>query len=567
MRSATDLDLLQDYLDDRLAPEAAADLEARLKAEPSLAEALVRLAREEAIYAEWARSAAVASIEIARPRRRRLAVAGLVSVAALLAALLAGPWFASSPRPLAVLDEVQGEVYVVTDGARAPARPGLGLRPGTRLTTEGDGSSATVTYEGATRLELGADTTVRLPEGRDARQALRRLILEEGLLTGDAVRAAEGLPLVVSTPHAEAVVQGKHFSLASTSGATLVELEDGRGKLTRKSDGQSIELLTGFSVLTLARAEPLKAKPLASRARKPRLVLTEGSGPVLSLTWTPDGRGLVSGGWDGTITFWDASTGAVRRTLRGSSRPIRGLALTPDRASLLTGSDERNANLRLWDLSEGEERLLFRGHRGVIHAVAISPDGQTIASGGSGGREGGEVRLWEAMTARERGVLRGHTGDVTALAFTPDGRRLASAAARDQAAHLWDVVERRELARLPGPGKPFSSVALSPDGQLLATGCRDGSVSLWDVATGEEKGFLLGDAREVRSVDFAPDGRTLAATNGPLVRLWDLTTRQERLCFKAHNGAISVVRFSPDGLTLATASHDRTVKVWDALDR
>jgi WD40 repeat protein len=69
-------------------------------------------------------------------------------------------------------------------------------------------------------------------------------------------------------------------------------------------------------------------------------------------------------------------------------------------------------------------------------------------------------------------------------------------------------------------------------------------------------------------VAFSPDGHTLAtASHDRTVRLWDVTdpTRPTPLGepLTGHTVTVTEVAFSPNGHTLATASHDQSVRLWE----
>ncbi len=49
-----------------------------------------------------------------------------------------------------------------------------------------------------------------------------------------------------------------------------------------------------------------------------------------AVTFSPDGRLIVSGSIDGTVRVWDAATGAERRVLQGHSCSVRAVAFSPD---------------------------------------------------------------------------------------------------------------------------------------------------------------------------------------------------------------------------------------------
>jgi WD40 repeat protein len=285
---------------------------------------------------------------------------------------------------------------------------------------------------------------------------------------------------------------------------------------------------------------------------------------VSSIAFSSDGRTLASAGSDGSVRLWDLEAApSLGEPLAGVPREPRGVAFSPDGRLLAAVGD---GPIGLWDMATrrqfGEP---LRGHTSGLLGVAFSPDGRLLAS--AGGRPDGTIGLWDVAAGTPLGEsLSGH-GEITwSVAFSPDGQRLASGGA-DGAVRLWDVSTRRSLGEIPiDHTGPVHAVVFSPDGRLLASAGMDGTIRLSDLATDRAGGATLtGHADSVRSVVFSPDGRLLASSDfGGTIRLWDAAAgRQIGEPLRGHAGPVWNVAFSPDGRLLASASSDGTVRLWD----
>lgn len=507
------------------------------------------------------RAALAAEAPVTPPHRRWAFSRRWVAAAALLfisvGATLWLAWPASAPA-IARLERVDGEVYVVTGQARELAFAGQELRSGQGLETVGEDSGAVVVQRNTRRLVMGPDSTLNDLEDL-------RMSFTGGSLTVDATGPSEDRPLTVMTAQAQVVANGVRMSLVKSPEATRVVQETtGSVRVTRRSDGDSVNMAPGTFSIARAEAAPMGSAPLPTQYTRPRASLPASPDRIWALTFAPDGRTLVTGGSGGRVRSWDPTRGAEQTPVALTDdlrEDVRALAFSRDGRHLAAGGDNRPLT-RVWDWDQRKDAAALPGHRTWIEALAFSADARTLVVAGAHGQESKQIHLWDFERRQRRAVLDGHAGGVWCVTFSPDGQTLASCG-RDGVIKLWDFAREQVRQTLLGHTSEVYCLAFSPDGTKLVSSSRDKTVKIWDVATGQELHCLVGHSKEVRACAFAPDGRTVASgSSDGTLRLWRVADGQELATFKLP-GSANAVAYSPDGRTLAAGGWYKTVQLWD----
>jgi WD40 repeat protein len=333
---------------------------------------------------------------------------------------------------------------------------------------------------------------------------------------------------------------------------------------------------------------------------------------VNSLQFSPDGRTLLTTGYEPVIRLWDAATGQPLHQWPAHLEGVQALAFTPDGQSLVSGSTDRT--VRLWEVASGRQVRELSSHRWRCDVVAVTPDGRAVVSGGADGcirvqdYSGNELRrilLDGPPEQRDKPVHH-----VVALGVTPDGKSAAtwsySPNGGHRVYHVWDLATGEASVNRTDTGPVVDYPLFSPDGRLALTNVyekpaagpapaagaggrvpRGGpppgmpilvGVRLCEVATSREVLRLRYPEEISGPRAFTPDGRMLVVVTRreertgdsfryqDTVHVWELATGKERRTFSFGPSSVhwfQHVACAADGRTLAAAHNNGTIQLWD----
>ena len=294
--------------------------------------------------------------------------------------------------------------------------------------------------------------------------------------------------------------------------------------------------------------------------------LSGHTGEITYVTYSADGKQVLSLSRDSTARIWDVETGKISKVLKGYNGAVRAAVFLEDTLQIKTYADDHN--IKIWDLETGLEasskNLLPMDER--VISAAFSPDGSRLALGLKARAEVYDANNGELLYELSPFGHPGLRVNIMDIGFSIDGERIVTASYSHEVA-VWKAGTGERILNLHDHGSGCLTAKFNKAMTRIASGARDHRVIVWDARLGTiVKKLEIG--WEVGETIFNPNGSTLLITESVRIgensrlALFDLHT-YKKIANLSEIPRIRSAAFNPGGAQfLISAGND--VRIYEA---
>lgn len=332
-----------------------------------------------------------------------------------------------------------------------------------------------------------------------------------------------------------------------------------------------------YSVPVKEKSKKTKSEEMPEYSRSLAVDLAGHRADIRSLALSSDDRMLASAS-NGGLKIWNVRTRTCIRTFEC------GYALcctfVPGDKIVVVGT--KSGELELFDIASAAKIGQVEAHEGSIWSLQVHPDGRSLVSGSADKT----AKFWNFEVVQEEipGTKRttprfklAHkrtlkvADDILSVRFSPDARLLA-VALLDSTVKVFFVDSLKLFLNLYGHKLPVLNMDISFDSKLIVTCSADKSVRLWGLEFGDCHKTFFAHQDSILQVVFVPhnqDGHGhhfFSSSKDKMIRYWDGDKFEQIQRLDGHHGEVWALAVSKTGDFLVSASHDKSIRVWEQTD-
>ena len=332
-----------------------------------------------------------------------------------------------------------------------------------------------------------------------------------------------------------------------------------------------------YSVETREKARKANSDEAPSYSRTLAVDLPGHRADIRALSLSSDDRMLATAS-NGGLKIWNVRTRGCIRTFECGY----GLccAFLPGDKIVVVGT--KSGDLELFDVASAALLETVKAHEGAVWTLQVHPDGRSLVSGSADKsakfwnfevfqeeipgtrRTTPKLRLAHAKTLKV-------SDDVLSLRFSPDSRLIA-VALLDNTVKVFFVDSLKLFLNLYGHKLPVLSMDISFDSKLIVTCSADKNIRLWGLDFGDCHKAFFAHQDSILQVTFVPhnqDGNGhyfFSSSKDKTIKYWDGDKFEQIQRLDGHYGEIWALAVSRTGNLLVSASHDKSIRIWEQTD-